>query len=61
MQQMFVRAKECSVVGTLGWLSGWHLWWGRRGRGGRRGAPKVLAEAGVENREWRRGEGKARR
>lgn len=39
---MVVRAKGCSVVETLGWLA-WlagKLWWGRRDRGGRRGAPK---------------------
>lgn len=57
---MAVRAKECSVVGTLGLLAGWQLWWGRRGRGGRRGAPRCWRKLGLRNRSCTKGrEGEA--
>lgn len=53
-----VRAKECSVVGTLGWLA--TVVGTKRQRWATRGS-EVLAEAGVEKPEWHRRGGKARR
>lgn len=62
---MFVRAKECSVVGTLGWLAAgcWLADYGgdEEAEVGDAGLRKCWRELGLRNRSGAEGKGKARR